>query len=165
MKRCAVGVLAAAIVLGTVPGAQAAPALAGSITSGSDPSGLCAQAVSCAVFFHADCPTPLVRPDGATVSIVPVHSSLWDKTLRFSWTDANTRAYDAAAPTAGAATPFAGRLYLSISQHCDLPQGPPTVTLGTKPSERSRSIRIPRSTRWIVAWSMPGTADVKWLAT
>lgn len=134
------------------------------MATGTDVYSFCFDNPGCAPFFAAGCPDALVRPDGATVSIAPVDGSLWGRTLTFGWSDAMMPVYDAMAPTTGNLTPYGAAINLFLVDSCKMPPGFPQMILNSRPENRSRAYTVPHGTRWVIAWSMPGTADVKWWA-
>jgi hypothetical protein len=160
--RRVASILAATLLLGIAPAAHATPPLHGSMAAATDLYGFCFEDPGCAAFFTAGCPDALARPDGATISIAPVDRALWDKTLTFSWSDLSTAAYDAMQATVG--TGFGGDMYVFLVGGCEMPPGLPSFTLTARPEGRSQAVTIPAGTRWVVAWSLPGTANVKWWA-
>lgn len=156
MRRTVLILMLMTLLAGAAPGARAAPALQGSMAVGVDFNGFCEFDAGCAAFFGADCPDALARPDGATTSIVPVDSGLWDQTLTFSWSDVSAAAGDVPV--------FRAVNMLFAAGPCEMPPGLPDITLDASPDGRSRAVTVPHGARWIVAWSFPGTANVKWWA-
>lgn len=163
-RRTAATVGAFVLWSGLTPAANATPPLQGSIAIGTQLYGFCLDNPACSSFFLAGCPDAVARPDGVNISIAPVSSSLWDRTLTFTWSDVNATAYDALVPTTGDLTPRAASIYMHLVDSCERPSGLPQVTLGAEPSRRTAAVKIPRGTQWVIAWGLPGTADMEWWA-
>jgi len=154
--------VAAGLWLGTAPANGATPALQGTVAAGSDFRPFCDTSASCLPFFAAGCPDALVRPDGAVTSVVDV-SRLRGKRLSFTWRDVETDLYDDTEATLRNHALRYGTVYFFVVDSCAAPSWP-TFILGTEPSGRTQTVKLSDRARWVVAYSITGTAEVHWQA-
>jgi len=158
-KQIAVGLIALGLLGGVAPGAEAAPVLQGSISSGGGPNGTDCAEPGCTAFFAANCPTPMTHDDGITESIVDV-SGVAGQRLKFTWSDTTTRLYDEGLPSYQTVITF----YVATS--CTQPSAFSTNTfsLDSYPGNRSHTYTLPQDAKWLVVVTANGSTDATWEA-
>jgi hypothetical protein len=69
--------------------------------------------------------------------------------------------YEALSPTTAN---WGAQIYLHVVGSCTMPPGFPQLILGGQPQSHSQPYTIPHGARWVVAWTLAGTARVEWSA-